>query len=94
MFVFIQNDLINVNHIVSCTPGSGVTVIILDTGRRVNVPTTDFETNVLPLLPMLKAPAKDLTILPPEEVQVKPAEAAEAPVETPKATRSRSRKTA
>ena len=88
MFVFIQADLVNVNHIVSCTPGNDVTVIVLDNGRRIMAPTESFETNVLPLLPMLKAPEKDLTILPPEEVQVKP----EAPVEPPKATRSRSRK--
>ena len=80
MFVFIQNDLINANHIVSCQTGSGVTVITLDSGKRLNIPTTEFEANVLPLLPMLKAPSKDLTILPPEEVQV------EKPVEPPDKT--------
>jgi hypothetical protein len=72
MFVFIQKDLINVNHIVSCTTGSGVTLIILDTGRRLTIPAAEFEADVLPLLPLLKAPAKELPILPPEEVQVAP----------------------
>ena len=70
MFILIQKELVNIDHIVSCQPTSGVTVVNLDTSRRLNIPTTEFEANVLPLLPMIKMHTEDLTILPPEEVQV------------------------
>jgi hypothetical protein len=58
MFIFIGKDIVNVNHIIRCFPGNGVTTIHLTDGKVYNIPTSQFEEEVAPFLPMAKKQAK------------------------------------
>ena len=86
MFITFQQDLINVNHVVSISPKRGVTQLTLVAGKVYSIPTAEFEADILPLLPMLKPQGQELIILPPVEVQVenKPVAEVTEPEEAPK----------
>jgi hypothetical protein len=58
MFVFIGKDLINVTHVIRCFHGNGITTINLSDGKVYNIPTPQFEEEILPFLPMAKKPLK------------------------------------
>jgi hypothetical protein len=58
MFIFIDEDLVNINHIVNCHPRGEIIMITLDTGKTYNIGLERFTNEILSCLPMSKKPKK------------------------------------
>jgi len=52
MFILINGSYINTDHIAHISPTDNVRTITLTTGKVFNVPVSEFDRDILPLLPM------------------------------------------
>jgi hypothetical protein len=58
MFIVIDKDPVNIDHIVNCHPStSGVTTIYLSSGKTYNIGSEIFQRDILPNLLMASTPS-------------------------------------